>query len=121
MGDAVKVVHDVIAVNGGVLALLPVTSITTLSRPQAAPAKAVTLSLVSNAPFNALAGHAGLDGARVQLSVWAIVPKEAHQIADACRVALQAAGLLMTLEFETFEPDTDPALAQVIQEWSVFT
>jgi hypothetical protein len=115
-----KVVRDILVAASPVTALVPAARITPLVRPQAVAVPAITLSRISVVPFVHLRGSAQLDACRVQLDVWSAGYVEARTIADACRTALEGGGLLMNLEFDTHEPDTDPALARVTQEWSVF-
>jgi hypothetical protein len=79
----------------------------------------VTLSLVAVAPMNHINGAPTLDQNRVQLDSWALTYGEARSVADACRAALEAAGLVMESEFDSFEADVDEY--RVTQDFYLWT
>lgn len=81
---------------------------------------AVTLQRTELEPQNGLRGFAGLDSNTVQLDAWAETYQQARDLADACRTALQAAGVIMLSEFDNYEPSTDPGLYRVTQTFSVW-
>lgn len=118
---AVEVIRAVLKNASAVTTLVPATRITPLRRPQGFSIPAITLQEIAVTPFNALTGYTGLDMTMVQLDAFADQYTPAHQIAAACRTALEAAGHLMQSQNEGYEPDTDPELYRVTQTWSVFT
>lgn len=91
-----------------------------LSKAQGELLPSVTLQRTTTNPVNHLRGHGNLDDCRVQLDAWDETHDGAKALADACRAALQAAGYFMTAEFDNYEPNTDPGLYRVTQEWSVW-
>lgn len=118
---AVKTVRDVLVAAGAVTTLVPASRITPLVRPQAISVPAITLQRISLTPNNHLRGDAGLDANRVQLDAYAETYAAARAVADACRAALVAAGHLLQTEFDSHEPETDPDLYRVTQEYNVWT
>jgi hypothetical protein len=101
---AIEEVRDLLVADAGVLALVA-QRISPLLRAQNETLPCVTLSLVSVVPANHLNGAPTLDQNRVQVDSWAATYTAARSVADACRAALEAAGLTMEGEFDTFEPD----------------
>ena len=79
----------------------------------------VTLSLVSVTPMNHIAGAPTLDQNRVQVDSWASSYAEVRSVADACRAALEAAGLVMESEIDGFEADADEY--RVTQDFYIWT
>lgn len=107
------------------VAAAPVTAIcddriVPLSKAQGELLPNVTLQRTTTNPVNHLRGHANLDDVLVQLDAWDETQDGAKALADACRAALQAAGYLMTAEFDNYESTTDPGLYHVTQVWSVW-
>ena len=117
---AIQAVRDVLAASGAVIALVPASRIEPVRRTQALAAPAILLQRISVVPQNHLRGDGDLDACVVQLDVFATTYAATRSIADACRSALQAAGYLMTLEVDGFEPDVDPELYRLSQSWQVW-
>jgi hypothetical protein len=88
-----------------------------LTKTQGITMPAVTLQRVTVTPQNHLRGHGGLDQVNVQVDSWAETYAGARALATACRNAIQAAGVLMTSEFDNFDPETDPGLYRITQEF----
>lgn len=103
-----------------VTALVPLERITPLMRPQSIETPAITLTRISMIPANILNGSPNLHDNRVQLSIWDTDYTRARSIAAACKSTLEGTYLL-NVEVDQYEPDTDPELYQIIQEWSVWT
>jgi hypothetical protein len=93
--------------------------ISPLVRAQNETLPCVTLSLVAVAPMNHINGAPTLDQNRVQVDSWATTYSEARSVADACRAALEAAGLVMESEFDSFEADVDEY--RVTQDFYIWT
>jgi hypothetical protein len=118
---AIATVRTVLVAAGAVTALVPAIKITPLVRIQSIAPPAITLTRVSVTPLNHLRGWGSLDANRVQLDAWATRYDACRAIADACRDALEAATFLMELELDSYEPETDPELFHITQDWSVWT
>lgn len=106
---------------GAVTDLVPAERITPLLRPQSIAVPAITLQRTAMVPQQQLRGQANLDLNSVQLDVWAVGYIEATAIAAACRSALQASECRLTFEGDNYEPDVDPAIFRITQNWSVWT
>lgn len=76
-----------------------------VERTQNDPLPAVVVTQVSAVPQNHLNGVPTLDSVRVQVDCYAATRTACRQLATATRNALEAAGLDMELEAESFEPD----------------
>jgi hypothetical protein len=118
---AIATLRNVLVSTSAVTSLVPQQNITPLIRPQAIEPPAVTLQRVSLTPTNHLINAGQLDANTVQLDVWAKSYATARSIADECRTALEAASYHMTFEGDSYEPETDPELYRVTQNWSVWT
>lgn len=116
---AIETVRTVLVANSAVTALVPEDRITAIIRPQSLPIPAITLQRVSDVPVGFLIGTGELDSNNVQLDIWTDDYAQARAIADACRVALTQ--YLLTFESDGYEPDLDPDLYRVTQNWSVWT
>jgi hypothetical protein len=117
---AVKTARDVLLAAAPVTALVG-TRISPLVRAQDLQLPAVTLQRVVVTPTNHLRGDANLDANRVQLDAYAATYAAARTLADACRDALVAAGHLLQTELDSYEPDVDPELYRVTQEYLIWT
>ncbi len=103
---AVEVVRTILIAAPAVTALVG-QRISPVLRAQGEPLPAVVLTRVSLAPLNHLSGAPTLDANRVQVDSFAATYAASRDLADACRTALEAAGLTMESEFDNFEPDVD--------------
>jgi hypothetical protein len=115
---AIETVRDILIAAGGVTALVG-QRISPVTRDQAETTPCVTLELISLVPQNHLAGAPTLDANSVQLDAWATTYAGAQEVADACRVALEAAGLVMVSASGGYDVDADEY--RVTQEYSVWT
>ena len=118
---AIETLRNVLVGASAVTSLVPANSITNLIRPQSIAPPAITLSRVSLTPTNHLRGASNLDSNRVQLDTWATTYASARAIADACRAALEPQFLFNGELPENYEPETDPELYRITQDWSVWT
>ncbi len=80
---------------------------------------AVTLVLVNVSPLDCLASPPTLEQNIVQVNSWAETYDEAQSVADACRSALEAAGLTLRGQSERYEPAVEEYL--VSQEFTLWT
>lgn len=94
--------------------------ISPLIKSQGITTPAVTLQRISLDPVNHLRGHGDLDSVRVQLDAWTESYAEARALAGACRDAIQNAGHLMLGEFDNYDPETDPGLYRITQDYQVW-
>lgn len=94
--------------------------ISPLIKSQNLVAPAVTLQRINVDPQNHLRGFANLDDSRVQLDAWAETYAGVRALATACRNAMQTAGHLTLNEFDGQEPETDPGLYRITQEFRVW-
>ena len=82
----------------------------------------VVLSLERFEPFNTLQGSSGLSRSTVRIDAWAFKYKDAFEIAETCRVALDAAGFLcLGGEADQFEFQQDSGVYRhgyQVQAWS---
>lgn len=82
----------------------------------------VVLTLEQLHPFNTLVASAGLARGVVHMHAWAFTYKEAVEVADACRAALDAAGFLCVgLDTDQFAFQQDSGVYRhgyQIQAWS---
>lgn len=91
--------------------------ISPLIKSQGISPPAVTLQRVSVDPQNHIRGHGSLDSVSVQVDSWAVTYAGVRALATACRNAIQASGVLMTSEFDNYDPETDPGLYRITQEF----
>lgn len=64
----------------------------------------VVLTLASVSPMNHLNGPATLEANRLEVASFAATYDAALEVADACRVALEAAGVIYQNQGDVFEP-----------------
>lgn len=114
----ITTVRNILTASGGVTALVD-QRISPLLRAQDEALPCITLTLVTTVPFNHLLGPPSLDENRVQVDCWAETYTDARDVANASRVALEAAGLVMTSEAEDSEPDVNEY--RVTQDWLLWT
>ena len=114
----IQTVRNILIAAGGVTALVG-SRISPVMRAQSEAMPCVTLTLVSVAPSNHLAGAPTLDANLVQVDSWAETYTQARDEANACRAALEAANVVMNSEFDNYEPDVTEY--RVTQEFSVWT
>lgn len=100
----VETVQATLLAAGAVTAIAG-TRVHQVQRIQSDTLPAVVLTQVSAVPQNHLYGVPTLDSVRVQVDCYAATRTQCRQLADATRAALEAAGLDMELEAESFEPD----------------
>jgi hypothetical protein len=81
---------------------------------------AVTVQRVSTTPQNHLRGFASLDDNRVQTDSWATTREGVLALASACRTAMQSAGHLCLGEFDNYDPETDPGLYRITQDFEIW-
>lgn len=81
---------------------------------------AVTVQRVATTPQNHLRGFGSLDQNRVQVDVWTAHRDEALDLASACRTAMQNAGHLCLGEFDNYDPETDPGLYRITQDFEIW-
>jgi hypothetical protein len=115
---AIQTVRNILLAAGGVTALVG-QRISPVTRDQSETLPAVTLDHISLVPQNHLNGAPTLDENLVQLDAWATTYAGAQQVADACRDALEAAGIVMTSASGGFDAEADEY--RVTQEYSVWT
>lgn len=115
-----KVVRDVLVAAGAVTALVS-TRISPLIKSQGVTPPAVTIRRGTLEPQNHLRGDGDLDKNTVMVDSWATTYVGARAVADACRTALLAAGILLQGEFDNYEPGIDPGLYNISQEYLVWT
>jgi enhancing lycopene biosynthesis protein 2 len=118
MVSPVETVQAALLANSVVTALAG-TRVFQTTRTQAFETPAVAVSQVGRTPFNHLAGPPTLDAARVQVDSFATTRGQCRALADACRAALEAVGIVTEGEFEGFEPDV--AEYRITQDFSVWT
>jgi len=96
-------------------------NIDSLVRPQAVALPSVTVQAIAVTPINGINGWYGLDGNLAQLDSWAATYTQAHELAAACRTAMQDAGHTMESEFDNYDPAAELAgVYRVTQEYSVW-
>lgn len=117
----VAVVGAALIADVGVTTLVPAERIEALRRTQGIAIPAITITDVVRTPFNHLRGWGGTDANQVQVDLYASNYTDALQIAAAARAALETAGYIMESQLERNEPETDPELFLITQQWSVFT
>jgi hypothetical protein len=94
--------------------------ISPLIKSQGIDPPAVTLQRVSVVPQNNLRGNGGLDQVRVQLDAWATTYGGTRALASACRSALEAAGHPMESEIDNYDPETDPGMYRITQDYLIW-
>lgn len=120
---SVPVVVGILTAATGVTAIVGSGSdcrVSSLTKVQGITIPAVTVQRVSTDPVNHLRGHAGLDDSRVQVDSWATTDTEVRALAAACRAAIQTAGHLMLGEFDNYDPETDPGLYRITQDYRIW-
>jgi hypothetical protein len=116
------VLADLVA-DAGVTAIVGSGSnakISPLLKAQGISPPAVTLQRTSLVPQNHLRGNGNLDDCSVQLDAWATTYAGARALANACRSALEAAGHVMKGEFDNYDPQVDPGLFRITQDYQVW-
>lgn len=121
MSDAVEVLRASFIAAAPVTNLVPEARQEPLKRTQALGVPAITFQTASNVPFTHLGGDAGLDANLVDAVIYADDYTQALAIARACRDAGFAAGHILQLQLDGYDPETDPELYRITQTWSVFT
>lgn len=114
----IQTVRGILVAASGVTDLVG-QRISPATRDQAETLPNVTLELVTLVPQNHLNGAPTLDANRVQVDSWATTYAEAQAVADACRAALVAAGLVMESASGGF--DSDAEQYRVTQDFYVWT
>ena len=120
---SIEVVVAVLKADASVTAIVGSGSnarISPLIKEQSITTPAVTLQRVSTDPVNDLRGFSDLDDSRTQVDAWAESYAGARALANACRTALQNAGHLMLGEFDNYNPDTDPGLYRITQDYRIW-
>ena len=115
---AVQAIRNILVAASPVTALVG-QRISPVERAQNTELPCVVLTRVSLAPTNSLATVPNLDSNRVQLDAYATTYAEARQVADACRAALETAGVTMEVEIDGFEPDVTEY--RVTQDFLIWT
>jgi hypothetical protein len=114
----IKTVRDLLVADSAVTALVG-ARVSPQFKDQAEALPCVTLVLVSVVPQNHLGGAPTLDQNQVQVDSWAATYAAARGVADACRAALETAGLKMENEFEDYDQEADEY--RVSQDFTVWT
>jgi hypothetical protein len=94
--------------------------ISPLIKSQGITPPAVTLQRISLTPQNHLRGNGGLDQVRIQLDAWCTTYDRARSLANACRNALETAGHVMESEIDNYDPETDPGLYRITQDFLIW-
>jgi hypothetical protein len=94
--------------------------ISPLIKSQGISPPAITLQRVAVTPQNHLRGNGGLDDSRVQADYWATTYDGVRALAAAGRAAMEAAGHPMQSEFDNYDPETDPGLYRITQDFQVW-
>lgn len=94
--------------------------ISPLIKAQGVTPPAITLQRVTTTPQNHLRGHAGLDANRIQADHYAETYAQARALAAASRSAMQAAGHLCISEVDNYDPEVDPGLYRITQDFEVW-
>lgn len=81
---------------------------------------AVTLQRVSVTPQNNLRNNGSLDDVRIQLDAWATSYAGVLALASACRSAMENAGHILIVEVDNYDPEVDPKLFRVTQDYQVW-
>lgn len=117
---AIETVRNILLAAPSVTALVG-QRISPLLRTQAETVPCVVLTRAGLDPFNCLSEPPTLNLNRVQLSAWAVTYDGARALADACRTALEAAGIVMESETdaEGYAPDVNEY--RVTQNFIVWT
>lgn len=103
-----KTVRDVLVASSSVTNLVS-TRISPVETQQGDAFPCVVLSIVSSQPQNHLGGSGNLDLVEVQLDAWSFTYQNALDIANACRSALDAAGILcISRSNDQFGLEKDP-------------
>lgn len=116
---SVETVVAVLTADSGVTALVS-TRVSPMVMPQGIEMPAVTYQRVSVTPQNNLRNNGDLDYTRVQLDSWAQSSSSARAVAAACRAAMETAGHAMLGEFDNYDPQTDPGLYRITQDFQVW-
>lgn len=120
---SVEVAVSVLKNAAGVTAIVGSGSscrVSPLMKSQSLTMPAVTVQRVTTDPVNHLRGHGSLDDSRTQLDSWAETYAGARALATACRTAMQTAGHLMLGEFDNYDPETDPGLYRITQDYRIW-
>lgn len=117
----VATAYAVLSNASAVTALVPADRITPLVRVQGIAVPSIVLQKVSAIPSTHLRGDGALDHNLIQLDVWDSDYTNAVAIAAACRIAMQAATHILTLQADAYDPDVDPELFRITQTWAVWT
>jgi ornithine cyclodeaminase/alanine dehydrogenase-like protein (mu-crystallin family) len=120
---SVEVVLAALKADAGVTAIVGSgvnARISALMKTQGITIPAVTLQRISLEPQNHLRGHAGLDSVRVQVDSWEHTYAGVRALADACRSALQDADHVMLGEIDNYDPETDPGLYRITQDFQIW-
>jgi hypothetical protein len=80
----------------------------------------VTLQRTALTPQNHLRGNGNLDYVRVQVDSWAETYESVRNVANACRAAWEAAGNSVLGEFDNYDPQVDPGLYRITQDFQVW-
>lgn len=120
---SVETVLAVLVADAGVTAIVgsgASAKISPLIKAQTIQPPAVTLQRTSLVPQNHLRGNGDLDDVRVQVDSWATSYAGVRALASACRAALEAADYLMIGEFDNYDPQVDPGLYRITQDFQVW-
>lgn len=99
-----QAVLDILLAAGGVTALVG-QRVSPVKMSQNTTLPAVVVTPVALTPMNHLNGAPTLDAYRVQLDSIAETFDATRAVANACRAALEAAGIVVENDFPVFEPD----------------
>jgi hypothetical protein len=120
---SVETTRAVLVAAAGVTAIVGTGAnarISPLIKAQGITPPAVTLQRVAMTPQNHLRGNGSLDYCRVQSDSWAVTYAAVRALADACRAAMEAAGHPLLSEIDNYDPEVDPGLYRITQDYQVW-
>jgi hypothetical protein len=115
----IEIARAVLVADSAVSALVG-ERISALMKAQGTAMPAITLQRVSVTPQNHLRGNGGLDYVRVQADCWATSYDGVRALAIACRSAMEAASHQMLSELDNYDPQVDPGLYRITQDFQVW-